>query len=217
MTDTGGQQITVLIVDDHSVVRKGLRGFLDEHEDLLVVGEASDGAEAVNLACQLSPSIVLMDLLMPGMDGIKATQEICTRCPNTKVIALTSFFADEQVFPAIQAGASGYLLKDVMPSDLVRAIRTVHEGKADLHPDVAKKLVDRFRGEAKSPGVADLTTRELEVLQLVASGLTNQEIADRLVIGRKTVKAHVGNILSKLNLTDRTKAAIYAIRHGLVD
>jgi NarL family two-component system response regulator LiaR len=217
MTDTDRQRITVLIVDDHSVVRQGLCSFLDLLADIQVVGEASGGAEAVELARSLSPSIVLMDLVMPGMNGIEATRLICAQCPGTKVIALTSFLADEQIFPALAAGAAGYLLKDVSPGELAQAIRTVHQGNAELHPEVAKKLIEGLQNHDESHSEQKLTQRELEVLRLIGSGLNNQRIADELVISQKTVKVHVSSILSKLNLADRTQAAIYAIKNGLVD
>jgi two-component system, NarL family, response regulator LiaR len=211
MTSTVQPQIKVLLVDDHSVVRQGLRSFLELLGDIQVVGEASGGAEAVDLAIHLSPDIVLMDLVMPGMNGIEATRQICTRCPDTKVIALTSFLADEHIYPALAAGASGYLLKDVTPSELVQAIRTVYQGKGELHPEVAKRIIAGLQSPNTESSEQKLTPRELEVLGLISQGLSNQEIADRLNISPKTVKVHVGNILSKLNLTDRTQAAIYAL------
>jgi NarL family two-component system response regulator LiaR len=215
--DTYRQPITVLIVDDHTVVRQGLRSFLDLHEDICVVGEASGGAEAIQLAGRLAPDIVLMDLLMPGVDGIEATRQICSCHPDTKVIALTSFLEDELVFPALEAGVSGYLMKDLAPPDLARAIRATHEGKSALHPEAARKLLDEFQHHREAPPIQDLTQREVEVLQLIARGLTNREIAERLVISQKTVKVHVSHILGKLSLSDRTQAAIFAIKQGLVD
>ena len=215
MTGTLQPLIKVLLVDDHSVVRQGLRSFLELLGDIQIVGEASGGAEAVGLAIQLSPDIVLMDLVMPGMNGIEATRQICARCPATKVIALTSFLADEHIYPALAAGASGYLLKDVTPSELVQAIRTVYQGKAELHPEVAKRIIEGFQGQNTEPSEQKLTPREVEVLGLISQGLSNQEIADRLTISPKTVKVHVGNILSKLNLTDRTQAAIYALHNRI--
>jgi NarL family two-component system response regulator LiaR len=215
MGDVATQRITVLIVDDHSVVRDGLRSFLELHGDIQVVGEASGGAEAIELTGRLSPNIVLMDLVMPGVDGIEATRQICAKFPETKVIALTSFLEDEQVFPALEAGVSAYLMKDLSPSDLARAIRTVHDGKSELHPDAAKKLIAGYQTRRDSAGLQSLTQREIEVLQLIATGLSNREIAERLVISQKTVKVHVSNILGKLNLSDRTQAAIYAIKQGL--
>jgi NarL family two-component system response regulator LiaR len=215
MTDTLQPLIKILLVDDHSVVRQGLRAFLELLGDIQIVGEASGGAEAVDLAIQLSPDIVLMDLVMPGMNGIEATRQICTRCPATKVIALTSFLADEHIYPALAAGASGYLLKDVTPGELVKAIRTVYQGKAELHPEVAKRIIEGLQGQNSETTEQKLTPRELEVLGLISQGLSNQEIANRLTISPKTVKVHVGNILSKLNLTDRTQAAIYALHNRI--
>jgi NarL family two-component system response regulator LiaR len=217
MAQTNLHYITVLIVDDHSVVRQGLRTFLDLHDDIQVVGEASGGAEAIELAERLAPDIVLMDLVMPGMDGIEATRQIRAHYPGTKVIALTSFLEDELVFPALDAGVSGYLMKDLTPPELAQAIRTVHQGKADLHPEVARKLLDEFQAQREVSPIPDLTQREVEVLALIAKGLTNREIAERLVITQKTVKAHVSSILGKLNLSDRTQAAIFAIKQGLFD
>ncbi len=214
-------KITVLIVDDHQVVRQGLRTFLELHDDIVVVGEAGDGATAVQLARALVPDIVLMDLVMPEMDGINATREIKTGNARTKVIALTSFTEDDKVFPAIQAGASSYLLKDVSPDDLVEAIRAVHHGEARLHPDIAQKLMQQVAQQAspaRAPvAVDDLTEREREVARLIAQGCSNSEIAQKLVISDKTVKTHVSNILSKLRLQDRTQLAIYAIKLGWVD
>lgn len=215
-------KIKVMIVDDHQVVRQGLRTFLELHDDVIVVGEASDGSSAVDMARRLEPDVILMDLVMPQLDGIAATGQIKSMNLRTQVIALTSFAEDDKVFPAIQAGASSYLLKDVSPDDLVAAIRAAHRGEARLHPDVARKLMDAMRG-TRSPtglqdrGTADLTEREREVIQLVARGQSNAEIAQTLVISDKTVKTHISNILSKLNLADRTQLAIYAIKNGLVD
>ncbi len=216
-----GTKITVLIVDDHQVVRQGLRTFLELQDDIAVVGEAADGATAVTQARVLEPDIVLMDLVMPQLDGIAATQKIKSAHPSTKVIALTSFTEDDKVFPAIQAGASSYLLKDVSPDDLVEAIRAVHRGEARLHPDIARKLMEQVaqqpRTAQRQAPADDLTEREREVARLVAQGCTNAEIARALVISDKTVKTHVSNILSKLHLPDRTQLAIYAIKQGWVD
>jgi NarL family two-component system response regulator LiaR len=219
---TAADKIKVLIVDDHQVVRQGLRTFLELHEDVVVVGEAGDGLAAVDMVRRLEPDVVLMDLVMPQLDGIAATRQVKSLRAGIKVIALTSFTEDDKVFPAIQAGASSYLLKDVSPDDLVEAIRAVHRGEARLHPDVLRKLMQQVAqptgSTRETPArMADLTGRECEVIRLVAQGCSNYEIGQRLVISDKTVKTHVSNILSKLNLDDRTQLAIYAIRHGLVD
>jgi NarL family two-component system response regulator LiaR len=213
MTET---PIRVLIADDHAVVRQGLRAFLDLQEDIDVVGEATNGVEAVEQTRQLLPDVVLMDLVMPEMDGIEATRKIRALSPRTQVIVLTSFAEDEKVFPSIKAGALGYLLKDVSPADLVKAIQAAHRGEAQLHPEIARKLMDEFSTRAREPIPDDLTARELEVLRLIARGQSNRQIAEQLVISEKTVKTHVSNILSKLHLADRTQAAIYALRKGLV-
>lgn len=215
MANVREEKITVLIVDDHAMVRQGLRTFLELQDDIEVVGEASNGAEAVEQTRQLLPDVVLMDLVMPEMDGIAATRQICAFHPGAKVIALTSFAEDDKVFPAIKAGASGYLLKDVSPSDLVDAVRATHRGETQLHPDIAKKLMNQVAHRTEEPTPDELTERELEVLRLIAGGLSNREIAKELVISEKTVKTHVSNILSKLHLADRTQAAIYALKRGL--
>jgi NarL family two-component system response regulator LiaR len=212
------EKIKVLIVDDHRIVRQGLRTFLELHDDIVVVGEAADGVAAVEMVSRLEPDVVLMDLVMPQMDGIAATRRIKALGTVAQVIALTSFTEDDRVFPAIQAGAASYLLKDVSPDDLVDAIRAVHRGEARLHPDVARKLMEQVAHQAGPIGEApaeDLTGRERDVVRLVARGLSNREIAQELVISHKTVKTHVSNILSKLNLQDRTQLAIYAIKNGL--
>ena len=214
------EKIKVLIVDDHQVVRQGLRTFLELQDDVLVVGEAGDGETAVDMVRRLNPNVVLMDLVMPRLDGISATRQVKLLGSDVKVIALTSFTEDDKVFPAIQAGASSYLLKDVSPDDLVEAIRAVHRGEARLHPDIARKLMEQVAQQA-SPShgshFEDLTEREREVVNLVAKGHSNQEIANELVISEKTVKTHVSNILGKLQLEDRTQLAIYAIKKGLVN
>jgi NarL family two-component system response regulator LiaR len=214
------EKIKVLIVDDHQVVRQGLRTFLELQEDVLVVGEAEDGETAVEMVRQLNPNVVLMDLVMPRLDGISATRQVKSLGTEVKVIALTSFTEDDKVFPAIQAGASSYLLKDVSPDDLVEAIRAVHRGEARLHPDIARKLMEQIAQQAspaRESRLDDLTEREREVTNLVAKGCSNQEIANELVISEKTVKTHVSNILGKLQLEDRTQLAIYAIKKGLVN
>ena len=220
MTESAAK-IRVLIVDDHQVVRQGLRTFLELQEDVVVVGEAEDGQIAVQMVQQLHPNVVLMDLVMPRLDGISATRQVKSLGSNAKVIALTSFTEDDKVFPAIQAGASSYLLKDVSPADLVEAIRAAHRGEARLHPDIARKLMQQVAHQVPAPRepqvVESLTERERDVVQLVAQGCSNQEIANQLVISEKTVKTHVSNILSKLHLEDRTQLAIYAIKKGLVN
>ena len=207
--------ISVLIADDHPFVRHGLRTYLDTLEDMEVVDEACDGAEAVELAARLLPDVVLMDLVMPELDGIEATRQIKAASPATKVIALTSFDDDENVFPAIKAGAAGYLLKDVRPAELAEAVRKASRGEALLAPSVAAKLMQEVAGER--PASSGLTDRELDVLRLIARGLPNKLIAQELVVSEKTVKTHVSNILAKLHLADRTQAALYAVREGLAE
>ena len=211
------EHIRVLIVDDHQVVRQGLRTFLELHADITVAGEAGDGQAALDMSASLEPDVVLMDLVMPGLDGITATRLIKQRLPAVKVIALTSFTEDDKVFPAIQAGASSYLLKDVTPDALVEAIRAVYHNQARLHPDIIRKLMDQVSLQTQAQGEAGLTDRQLEVVRLVAQGKSNQEIARILVISEKTTKTHVSNILARLGLNDRTQLAIYAHKHGLAE
>jgi NarL family two-component system response regulator LiaR len=210
-------KIRVLIVDDHGVVRQGLRTYLELLDDIEVIGEAENGLEALGQVRQHRPDVVLMDLVMPEMDGIEATRQICATSPSTRVIVLTSFADDEKVFPAIKAGAAGYLLKDVSPAELANAIRAVQAGETHLHPDITKKLVEQLAGPKpdSEPVPDDLTPRELEVLRLIGQGMNNREISQTLTISEKTVKTHVSNILGKLHLADRTQAAIYAHRHGV--
>jgi len=214
MADDG--DIKVLLVDDHAVVREGLRTYLDLEERLEIVGEASNGREAVDKVRVLRPDVVLMDLLMPEMDGITATKAIKEVAPEVKVIVLTSFQDDEHILPAIEAGATGYLLKDVSAPELVKAIEGAFEGQAQLHPEVARKLMEQVRQPRRRHEPSDdLTPRERDVLGLIASGMSNKEIARELVMTERTVKGHVSNILGKLGLQDRTQAALYAVRHGL--
>jgi NarL family two-component system response regulator LiaR len=210
-------KIKVLLVDDHAVVRQGLRTFLELQDDITIVGEAANGVEAIEQAEQLQPDIVLLDLVMPKMGGVEATPQIIAASPQARVIILTSFGEDDQVIPAIRAGAQGYLLKDIPPHDLVQAVREAYQGKAQLHPDVAKKLMSAVAAPPAAPPSPepDLTERELEVLRLIAQGLNNQQIAQQLTISEKTVKTHVSNILGKLHVDDRTQAAIYALKKGL--
>jgi NarL family two-component system response regulator LiaR len=216
----GGGKIRVLVVDDHQVVRQGLRTFLELNGGIEVVGEAGDGQTAVELAAQLKPDVILMDLVMPGLDGIAAIAKIKSLGIGSRVIALTSFTEDDKVFPAIQAGASSYLLKDVSPDALIEAIQAVYHGEARLHPEVMRKLMNQValqpREEKPAKGV-QLTDREIEVVRLVTQGKSNREIADLLVISEKTAKSHISNILGKLGLEDRTQLAVYAIKNNLVD
>jgi two-component system, NarL family, response regulator LiaR len=209
------ERVTILIADDHPVVRQGLRTFLDLQSDLSVVGEAGTGAEAVMKVQELLPEVVLMDLVMPDLDGIEAARRIRDVSPSTKVIVLTSYAEDEKIFPAIKAGAAGYLLKDVEPSELADGIRRVHRGEALLHPRIAARVMREITEEKVDGEV--LTARELEVLRAIARGLSNKAIADELVVSEKTVKTHVSNILAKLHLVDRTQAALYAVRERLVE
>ncbi len=210
--------ITVLLVDDHAIVRSGVRAYLEIQPDLQVVGEAGSGAEAVRLAAELVPDVVLMDLVMPEMDGVEATWRLRRVSPRSQVVVLTSFHDDTHVFPAIKAGALSYLLKDIGPEELVEAVRAAAQGEASLHPRIAARLVQELRGDRGQPAnpFSELSEREHEVLRLIADGLSNAEIAARLVLSEKTVKGHVSNILSKLHLQDRTQAAVYAWREGLV-
>jgi two-component system, NarL family, response regulator LiaR len=212
--------IRVLIVDDHSVVREGLRAFLELQDGLEIVGEAGDGEEAVERALELSPDVILMDLVMPRLDGVGAMRSLRELAPDARVIVLTSFLDDERLLPAIQAGAAGYLLKDVEPAELARAVRAAHAGDAILDPTVAARVV-RAIADGATPAVPlapeRLTKREHEVLTLIARGYSNKRIAFELGISEKTVKAHVGHLLAKLGVADRTQAALLAVRHGLVE
>ncbi len=215
-THKAEQRIRVLIVDDHVIVRKGIRALLAMQPDVEVVGEAGDGREALARAEEWRPDVVLMDLMMPEMDGIEATREITSRFAETRVVVLTSFAADDKVFPALKAGALGYLLKDSGPAELLGSIRQVYRGESSLHPAIARKVLHELTRPVERAKTAEsLTDRELEVLRLIAQGLGNQEIADKLVVTEATVRAHVSNILGKLHLASRTQAALYALKEGL--
>jgi len=216
------EPITILIVDDHAVVRHGARAFFELEEDFQVVGAVSSGGEAVLLAADLAPDVVLMDLVMPDMDGVEATRRIKQKSPRTQIIVLTSYHEDEHIFPAIHAGALSYLLKDIPLAELSNAVRKAAKREAVIHPHVAVRLVQELASEQQHaqernvPLYSLLSEREREVLSLIANGYSNGEIAQRLVISEKTVKSHVGNILSKLHLADRTQVAVFAWREGLV-
>jgi NarL family two-component system response regulator LiaR len=208
--------IRILIADDHAVVREGLRALIEAKPDMELVGEAEDGVEAVLMARTLKPDVILLDLLMPRMDGIEAIGEIRQENPHARILILTSFAADDKVFPAIKAGALGYLLKDSSSQALIQAIREVYRGESSLHPTIARKLIrEILRPSTAAPAENLLTEREVAVLKLIAGGLSNQEIAETLVISERTVSSHVSNILEKLHLANRTQAAVYALREGL--
>ncbi len=212
----GQTTIRVLLVDDHAIVRKGIRALLAEIDDIEVVGEASDGQEAIAQADVLRPDVILMDLVMPGLDGIQATCQIKEQDASPPILVLTSFAGDDKVFPAIKAGAIGYLLKDSEPTDLVDAIRRVHRGEPSLQPNIAQKVLQELRRPSARPPTPDpLTDRELEVLRMVAKGLTNPDIGRRLYITEATVRTHVSNILSKLHLANRVQATLYALQEGI--
>ena len=210
---TDASTIRILVVDDHPVVRQGLRGFLGSRPGLEVIGEAADGDEAVRKARHLHPDVVLMDLVMPGTDGVEATKQIVAQDEDVRVVVLTSFTDDERVVPAVRAGAAGYLHKDATPAELERAVRAAARGEAPLSPRAAARVLQSMTAEPAGP---DLTPREREVLGLLGEGLTNRLIARRLGVSEKTVKTHVGNVLAKLGVSDRTQAALWAVRHGLV-
>jgi two-component system, NarL family, response regulator LiaR len=209
------EPIRVLVVDDHAVVREGLRTFLELQDGLEVAGEAADGEEAVELAERLRPDVVLMDLVMPELDGLGAMRAIRDRVPSARVIVLTSFADDDRLLPALRAGAAGYLLKNAQPHELARAVRAAHAGEALLDPFVAARLVEALGGEQEP--LDRLTPREREVLKLIGRGLPNKLIARELELSEKTVKTHVGHVLAKLGVSDRTQAALVAVRAGLVD
>ena len=207
--------IRILITDDHAVVREGLRTFISTESGMEVVGEAKDGVEAVQMACDLNPDVILMDMAMPRMGGLEAIQKIKDQCPDSRILVLTSFSDDETVFPAIKAGALGFLLKNTSPDKLLSAIRDVYQGKPSMSPDIANKLMIEMQHSSELPLTKEpLTKREMDVLKLVARGMTNQEIGKELVISEGTVRTHVSNILSKLHLANRTQAALFALREG---
>jgi NarL family two-component system response regulator LiaR len=208
--------IRVFIAEDHAIVRKGIRNLLSLEHDLEVIGEAENGLEAIRNVCELKPDVILMDLLMPELDGTSAIRQILQEQPDARVLVLTSFATDDMIFPAIKAGAMGYLLKDSDPSELVNAIRQVNAGECSLHPVIARKVLKELKLNPKpSSSVQELTDREVEVLKLVAQGKSNRTIADDLVISLGTVRSHLSNILSKLHLASRTQATLYALQQGL--
>ena len=207
--------IRIVIVDDHAIVRQGVRFLLEQQPDMQVIGESKDGAQGVALVSRLVPDVVLLDLLMPKMDGVTAVREMKRLAPTTQVIVLTSYYKDEQIFNAIKAGALSYLLKDVKPEELVEAVRAAARDESVLHPLVANRILHEMKQRSQTP-LNELTPRELEVLIRIAHGLSNHEIAGELTISEPTVRTHIANILSKLHLADRTQAAIYALQKHLV-
>ncbi|HZR43612.1 MAG TPA: response regulator transcription factor [Ktedonobacteraceae bacterium] len=212
------EQITILVVDDHAIVRHGLRTFFETQPDLLVVQEAGSGEAAINLATELIPDVVLMDLVMPGIGGIEAIRQIKQISPQSQIVALSSYHDDEFIFPALHAGALSYVLKDVHPQELVEIVRKAARGESVLHPTIASRVLQEMQSVKKGLPhlLLHLSERELEVLRLIANGLSNAVIAQQLTISEKTVKKHVSNILSKLHLLDRTQAAVLAWQQGLV-
>lgn len=209
---------SILIVDDHEVVRNGIRSYLEKISDFHVVGEGASGEEALSLVSELIPDIVLLDLMLPGIDGIETTRRIRQISPRTKVVVLTSYHEDVHIFPALKAGATSYILKDMKMEKLVDVLHRAVQGEVTLHPRVASRVLQNIRGEnaEDQPLFTELTDRETDVLKLIASGMTNSQIAEKLVISENTVKGHVSNILSKLHLADRTQAAVYAWEQGIV-
>lgn len=211
-----GDPIRVLVVDDHPVVRRGIKSLLAEESDLEVIGEAINGKDAIQQVADLHPDVILMDLVMPEMNGIDAIRYITSNYPESRILVMTSFAADDKVFPSIKAGALGYLMKDSDPEDLVRMIHQVHRGELSIHPTIARKVIQELNRPAVEPLTPDpLTERELEILQLLAQGVENNEIARRLVLREATVRTHVSNILSKLHLANRVQATLYALRKGI--
>ena len=209
--------IRVLVADDHAVVRQGLRTFLELQEDIEVVADVADGRQALVAVAEHDPNVVLMDLVLPEVDGVEAIRRIVSERPHIRVIALTSFLDDDKLFPAVRAGAAGYLLKDIEPAELVKAIRTVHSGEGLLHPAVAARLMEEVAAASGREAPENLTPREREVVRLIARGLSNKRIALDLGISEKTVKTHVSSILGKLGLTDRTQVALHAVRERWVE
>jgi NarL family two-component system response regulator LiaR len=210
--------ITIILVDDHEVVRNGVRSYLETLHDFEVVGEAASGEEAIDLVSDLIPDVVLMDLIMPGLDGVETIRRIKKISPRSQVVVLTSYHEDVHIFPALKAGAISYILKDMKMEKLVEALHRAVQGEVTLHPRVAVRVLQNIRGEnpESEPLFTELTDRELDVLKLIASGLTNSQIAENLVISENTVKGHVSNILSKLHMADRTQVAVYAWQSGIV-
>ncbi len=210
--------ITVMLVDDHAMVRQGVRAFLVTQPDISVVAEAGSGAEAVTLAAQYVPDVILMDLIMPNMDGVEATRRVKQVSPRSQIVVLTSYHEDEHIFPALKAGALSYILKDLSADELASAVRKAAVGEAVLHPRVAARVIKELQGKREDNlnPFTELSERELEVLKLIADGMSNAEMAAKLVLSEKTIKGHVSNILSKLHLVDRTQAAVYAWREGVV-
>ena len=210
------ETIRVLVVDDHAIIRKGIRAVLDLVPDIDLVGEAENGKQAITLDLELTPDVILMDLMMPEMDGIACIKQIREKRPKARILVLTNFAGEDMIFPAIKAGAMGYHLKDSSPEALEEAIRQVYRGEPSLHPLIAKKVLEELHAPPEDQGVYEtLTKRELEVLSLIAQGLENREIASQLVVSEATIRTHVSNILGKLHLASRTQAALYALREGL--
>ena len=210
---------TILIADDHEVVRNGIRSYLETIPDFQVVGESASGEETLSMVSELIPDIVLLDLIMPGMDGIETTRRVKQVSPRSQVVVLTSYHEDVHIFPALKAGAISYILKDMKMEKLVEVLHRAVQGEVTLHPRVAARVLQNIRGEnsGEQPLFTELTDRETDVLKLIAAGLTNSQIAEKLVISENTVKGHVSNILSKLHLADRTQVAVYAWQQGIVN